>query len=51
MYVAIDDDSIFVVIATIGCIVSAMKTPVNPKFYDVKETFVLWKGGLKTRRG
>ena len=28
--VAIDDDSDVIVIATIGCVVSVVKTPVNP---------------------
>ena len=51
--IAIDDGSVVVVMATIGigCFVSAKKTPVNPKFYDVKEKQVLWRGGLKKWEG
>ena len=43
--VVIDDDSVVVPIAAIGCVVSAVKTPVNLKFYGVKETIVLLRGG------
>jgi hypothetical protein len=42
--VAIGDDSVVVVMPTIGCVVSDVKTLVNPTFYSVQGENVLWRG-------